>query len=356
MSKVKDERNVQQDILKIMDALGLETKANEAMSSAQAGFGDEWVPTEMADSIIENARAEEGLFSLIPSSQNIDMPTNPYDLPVESTDPTWYNTAEEPDVTGTDVTTSKVATAKITLSAAKFSASVYLSGELDEDAKVAGGIRAHVEQKLGLAYAELIDKAIINGDTETGATGNVNSDDGAPTAGTYYLGFDGLTKHAFAGTSMTDDVGTLAAADFMTVRQNLAARYSTNPSKLLVVMNPETYYKTLQLAQVETAEKFSAATIENGVLKSIYGMRIHVAPDFGLAEADGKQSTTGANNTLGRFMIVYLPALVVGWRRKMKINLEYLPRVDQYVLTAHSRFTADMVRDDMVSLGYNVTV
>jgi len=68
----------------------------------------------------------------------------------------------------------------ITLVSKKFSAVTYLSGELDEDSIVS--IRPYVEQKISNAYIELLDKVIINGDTVTAATGNVNLDDAAPTA------------------------------------------------------------------------------------------------------------------------------------------------------------------------------
>jgi hypothetical protein len=140
-------RDSQKDILKILDALGIEKKSNEAMSSAQSGYGDEFVPTEMASEVIKLARQEGTLFSKIPSGNIIEMPSQPYELPVEGGDPTFYNTSEQTNVTGTAVTTSKAATAKVTLTAAKFSASVYLSGELDDDAKIAGGIQNYVQTK-----------------------------------------------------------------------------------------------------------------------------------------------------------------------------------------------------------------
>lgn len=345
------------DILKSLESLGIkpETKSNEAMSSTQSSYGDEFVPTEMATQVIEKARAEETLFGLLPQSSIIDMPTNPYELPLEGGDPTFYLTSEQPNVTGTAVTTSKAGTSKVTLSAKKLSASVYLSGELDDDAKIAGGIQNYVTNKLGKAYAELLDKLMINGDDTTGATGNINSDDGAPTAGTYYLAFDGMYRHAIEA-SMTANAGTLASSDFLDVRKLLPARKHANPNKLLMVMEPETYIKTLQLAQVETAEKISGATIENGVLKSIYGIRIHVAPDFGKAEADGKQSATPSNNTLGRFFIVYTPNILFGWRRKMKITVKYLDEYDQFRITAHLRCAFDMAESDDVAAGINVTV
>jgi HK97 family phage major capsid protein len=46
------------------------------------------------------------------------------------------------------------------LTSKKLSAVTYLSGELDEDSITA--IRPYVETKLAKAYAEVLDKSIIN--------------------------------------------------------------------------------------------------------------------------------------------------------------------------------------------------
>jgi HK97 family phage major capsid protein len=350
------EAKQQQDLLKIMDALGMQKKSNESMSSAQASYGDEFVPTEMAAEVIKKARDESRVLAALPSSNLIDMPTNPYQFPLEGADPTFYYTGENTDVTGTAVTTSKAGTSNLTFTAKKFSASVYLSGELEEDAKIAGGIRQYVTDKLGEAYGELADKALILGDTVTAGTGNINSDDGAPSAGSYYLAFDGLVKTARTN-SLTTDAGTLDTGDFMKARSLLGGKKGANPSKLLFIMNPETYFKAMQLAQVETMEKFgSAATIENGVLKAIYGVPVVVNSDFGLTEADGKVSTTPANNTKGRFACIYTPKVYVGWRRRLKLTVRYLEEYDQWRIVAHTRMCAVIAETDSVSYAYDITV
>lgn len=155
-----------------------EVKANEAMHSTQSGYGDEFVPTDLATQVLQLVRDEDTILSKLPAP--IVMPTNPYDIPIEGADMTWYHTSENTGVAGTAVTTSKAATSKITLTAKKFSSSVYGTGELDDDSIV--NIRDYLASKFAASYAENLDDVILNGDTETGATGNVNKDDGAPTA------------------------------------------------------------------------------------------------------------------------------------------------------------------------------
>jgi hypothetical protein len=52
------------------------------MSSTQAGYGDEFVPTDLASNVLANVdRTETSLWSKLAPA--INMPTNPYKFPVE---------------------------------------------------------------------------------------------------------------------------------------------------------------------------------------------------------------------------------------------------------------------------------
>ena len=46
---------------------------------------------------------------------------------------------------------------------------------------------ATIQRKLASSAARTQEALILNGDTTAGATGNVNSDDGAPASTSYYL-------------------------------------------------------------------------------------------------------------------------------------------------------------------------
>lgn len=357
---MKTTKEQQKDILSILDTLGIESKANEAMHSTQSGYGDEFVPEDLAQSVIEKARDKSVILSRIPAENVFDpMPTQPYDVPVEGGDPTFYATAESTGVVASEYTNSKAGTAKLQLDAKKYTAITYISGEIDEDARLAGGIRNYVENKMAKAFAELVDKSWVNGDIVTAGSGNVNSDDGAPAGGTYYLHQDGLVKYA-VGNSKTHDVGTLETTDLTKIRA-LLGLLGANPAELLWLFNLETYYQLMTLTQVETMEKFgNMATINNGVLERLQGIPVTALSTFLKAESDGKVSVTPGNNTLGRLLLVHLPSLYFGWRRKMKVVVEYLPRVDQYAITAHSRFAIKVNTQNStqvpVAMGRNVTI
>lgn len=342
----------QKDILKIMESLGIETKANEAMHSTQAGYGDEFVPTEMANRVVEKSRAMSSIMSSLPAENIIKMTSNPYEMPVEGGDMTWYNTGESTAYTATEVTKSKAGTAKMTFSAAKISASVAVSAELTEDAIV--NMQSYLENKFAKSWAEQLEYLIINGDEATGANTNVNLIDGTPTAGVSYLGVDGAIKKAFTD-STTGDYGTLELADFRAARKLLGVR-GLDPSKILCVINGDTYYKALGLAQVETIEKAgSMATVVNGQLAMIDGMK--VSPTYtGLALGNSAGKIPAALGTLGRFVLMYLPNVFVGIKREMKIVVEYYGKTDQYIITAHGRADVQFAEAGTCALGYNITV
>ncbi|MAU09637.1 MAG: hypothetical protein CL607_07440 [Anaerolineaceae bacterium] len=56
-------------------------KANELAYSTQTGFGDEWVPELWSQQIWAKARSDN---TVLPLFQSIEMPSNPFELPIES--------------------------------------------------------------------------------------------------------------------------------------------------------------------------------------------------------------------------------------------------------------------------------
>ena len=322
-----------------------------AMDTAESWAGEDFIDTGMATTVLQKVRDADSLLSKLPTPFN--MPTATWEIPTEWADPTFYATSENTAWPWTEYTASNAWTGNITLSAKKLTAITYLSGELDEDSIVA--IRPYVEQKLAKAYIETLDKSIINGDTVTAATWNVNSDDGAPTAWLYYLHFDGLRKSAITN-SKTVNAGTLDSTDFRAARKLLGRKW-LNPSELLWILSTDVYFKVLGLSQVETIEKFGgAATIVNGVLKAIDGIEVITNWDVPNTEADGKVSVTPWNNTLGTAILAYKADIITWFKREHKTTVEYVPQLDQFRITAHTRFALKIRDTDSVAALINVTV
>lgn len=330
----------------------IEVRSNEAMTTWQNGYGQDFVPTDLASMILTTARNTDSFYSKLGAP--IIMPSSVYTIPVEWTDPTWYASSEQANVTATAVTTSKAGTGDIVLTAKKYSMSTYTSGELDEDSII--NIKSYISDKIGVSYAELLDKIWYNGDTTTDATGNVNMDDEAPTAGSYFLHQNGLFYSAIAN-SMTVNAGTLDLADIRGLRKLMGLK-GLDPSKLLLIPNTDTYFKLLALTQAETMEKFGwQATVLNGRLAAIDGIEVMPTSLFGNAEADGKLSyDTPSNNTLGRMLLVYKPDLLHGFKRNIQVFTDYLPEYDQYRFTAHFRYAIKLRATNSATAAINITV
>jgi len=349
---MKTEMTNEQKLALVQKALNgkLEVKW-DAMDTAEAGAGAEFIDTGMSSTVLQKVRDAQSVLSKLPTP--ITMPTGTFEIPTEWADPTFYAGSENTAGPGTEWTASNAGTGSITLTSKKFTAITYLSGELDEDAIVS--IRPYVEDKISKAYTELLDKVLINWDTTTAATGNVNSDDAAPTAGTYYLQMDGMRKAAI-DNSKTVDAGTLDSTDFRAARKLLGRKW-LNPDKLLWILGADVYYKLLGLTQAETIEKFgTAATFSNGTLSAVDGIEIVTNGDVPTTEADGKVSDTPANNTVGTALLVYREDIITGFKRELKTNVEYLPNLDQFRISAHTRFALTIKATDSVAALINVTI
>lgn len=350
------EKNLEQERLDKLARIrnhvnGMETRANEAMSTGQDGFGQDFVPTDLASMVMQKVRNASTFVSKLGTP--MIMPSNPYKLPLEGSDPVWYASSEQANQPGTEFTRSKAGTGDLILTAYKYTTNVYASGELDEDSIV--NIRQYLADKFSKSYVELLDSVWYNSDTVTGATGNVNSDDGAPTAGTYYLHTDGLIKNAITNSKVIN-AGTLDLADIRDARKLMGLK-GLNPADLLLVLNTDTYFKMLGLGQAETVEKFGGrATVVNGTLSAIDGIEILPTSLISNAEADGKMSVTPGNNTLGRALLVYKPDLIHGFKRGLQVYTEYLPEFDQFRFTGHVRFAIKQKDTDGVVLLRNITV
>lgn len=193
--------------------------------------------------------------------------------------------------------TQKLPTGKVTIVQKKYKSTADISDEELRFSSVAE-LEAKVRERLLKGAARTVDAAIINGDTETGATGNVNSDDGAPVATSYYLGADGLRKTGIV-TNSTDtvDMATIDWADYVDMMTKMG-HLGADPSSLVYITNIQTYNKSMQLTEFKDAsQNGTTSTINALAITNILGSDVVVARDMLLTEADGKVSTTPANNT-----------------------------------------------------------
>ena len=340
---------------------GKAIKANELMHSTLANYGDEWVPDLWSSELWRKARIEN---MILPMFRSIEMPSNPFELPIEGTDPTVYFVPETTyeqqwllSCAGTVIPYSQVGSGKVTLAAKKLAIRVGFSAELAEDA-VIPLLALYREQGLRVMM-DAIDHVLLNGDTEAGGTGNINSDDGAPAATAKYMAFNGLRKLGLVTTTANklDAAGAPTASLFRQTRFLMSSKYALQPTQCVYIVDGGTYGKALEANELITVDKYGqSATIITGELGKVYGVPVVASAEMPLTEADGKASATPSNNTKGQALCVYRPGWVVGYRRRIAATMTYIPYFDAYQLVATVRLAFINFDGEVASVLYNITV
>jgi HK97 family phage major capsid protein len=337
-------------------------KADELSYSTQAGFGDEWVPDLWSAQIWSRARLEN---VILPLFQTIEMPSNPFELPIEGADPTVYfvpETKNETDLTiagsANPIPDSKIASGKVTLDAKKLALRVGFSSELVEDS-ILPVLSVYREQAMK-AILTSIDNVLLNGDTAS--SGNINKNGGSPASNDRYMAFNGLRKlplvtNADTPPNRVDAGGTLTLTLLRQARFTMASQYSARPTDLAWILDNVAYARLLGLSEFLTMEKAGAlATAQTGQIGFADGAPVFISAEMPLTDgANGKiNSTTPANNTKGTALCVYRPGWFVGYRRRIAVSVDYIPYYDSYQLTATVRIAFVNFDTDAASVVYNI--
>lgn len=335
-------------------------KSDELNYSTLSTGGDEWVPNMWASQVWEKARMDN---VVLPQFKNVEMPSNPYELPVQSTDPTVSLVAETKNESSlllssssSPIPDSKVTTAKVTLTAAKLALRAMFSAELDEDS-IIPWVSDLREQGIR-AIEDSIDNVLINGDTDATINTNINLIDGTPAATAKYLAFNGLRKLPIITTTankFSASGGSITLALIRSARFSLDRAYSSNPDNLFVLTHSEQYAKLLGLTEFITMDKAGAlATAQTGQIGIVDGMAVLSSNEFALTDSAGKIPAAGG--TLGSLLVVYKPGWVVGYRRRINSSIKFFEEYDSYQMVATVR-VAFINRDaDTAALVYNSLV
>jgi HK97 family phage prohead protease len=346
----------------VAQLLEIGAKADELIYSTQSGYGDQWVPTLMSAMLWRQVRLNT---VVLPVFDQFDMPSQPYDYPAESTDPTFYKVAESTDETqlvigGTAFSDSKVGTAKTTFSAGKLGALSYWSEEMAEDSIVA--VEPMLRNQFGISLAHAIDKLLLHGDETGGAaeTGNISYYGSNVGTTRDILVIDGL-RHEPLVTTTSDkrDGGALTIDDIASTRALMGAAgiYGADPSQLALICDVPTGLKFSDLAEVLTVDKFGPqATVLTGQVGAIKGLPLVVSQDFGLTDTSGYVNGTASSNTKGSFLCVNRLGIKVGWRRRPRVYVGQIPFSDAWYIMATARFDVGFFAAGMVGLSYNITV
>ncbi len=336
------------------------TKATGDLSGTiVTGFGDDWVPDLWSSEIWKKARQDN---VILPLFRQIEMPSNPFELPIEGADPSVYfvpETTQEAQLSlgsGNPIPESKVGSGKVQLNAGKLALRVGFSAELVEDA-IVPVLNIYREQAVR-AIADSIDFVLLNGDTEGSNAQNINTDQAAPQSTDRFMIFDGLRKlplvTAVANSVLMGDVPTLAK--MRETRFKMASKYAARPGDLAWIVDGGTYAQLLGLEQFLTMDKAGAqATAMTGQIGFVDGIPVLLSAEMPLTNVDGAV-TLGETNDKGTALCVYRPGWVVGYRRRIGVSVDYLPYYDAYQMTATVRVAFANFDDDVASVLHNVTV
>ena len=333
-------------------------KADELAYSTQTGFGDEWAPELWSQQIWHKARQDN---TILPLFQAIEMPSNPFELPIEGADPQVYFVPETSDEAhlslgaGNPIPDSKIGSRKVTLKAKKLALRVGFSSELVEDAMIP--VLNIYRQQAVRAIADAIDNVLLNGDATTAASGNINSDHAAPPATAKYLAMNGL-RHLPLVENTANGINLNAAPSLAKMREarfKMPAKYAARPSGLAWIVDSGTYAKLLGIDEFLTMDKAGAlATAQTGQIGLVDGIPVYVSAEMPLTETDGKVGD-GSNNR-GQALCVYRPGWTVGYRRKIAVSVDYLSYYDSYQLTATVRLAFARFDKAVASCLYNIAL
>lgn len=354
------------DVLTMLKSLGLQTKANEVMNTGNAAAGQEFIPDEVfSKEIFDLVPQRASLLNMLPGNHGNALPKT-YTAPViglsvgdvefEGRSEWTTGTASE---TENDHSQKKAVTQSMTLTQKGFIAEIDISD--DQLRYNAVNTEQYVKDRLVQGMIYTVEAAIINGDSETGATGNVNLDDAAPAASKYYLKIDGGVRERAINGSYTKDFGTLDIADFNALK-GVLGEYDTNSEDVLFITGAAVKPKITALAELLTVDKYGAnATVFKGVIGKIQGSDVLVHRAVPKTEADGKVSTTAGNNVKGQILALYKAAVQYGFGKDLFIEVVRVPGYGyRIVATFDFAFTivdaANSLTQPTVAAGINITL
>lgn len=341
-------------------------RAGEVFSGA-AGQGAEWIYDLQGTQLWESVRNETLVYKtmLAKGMNEAEIPQG-YDselIPLEGSDPTFYVAPGASDIDASSgmptptFNSSKFGTGQKAVTVAKLSAAMDFRREVEEDSMI--NIVQEANRKIRVRATELMDEILINGDTELGANLNINLIDGTPAAAPAqpaYTLLNGLLKLPLVTNTANrrDCSTTFDEVDFLETLKLLPSAYRQNRDKLLFVVDSDTAIAASNITTLKTRDVFSAATLEEGFLTSIWRVDVLETGFMALANTAGKISATPANNLYGRLLLVRPDQWASRWKRRLQITVDYHAYPDVTQVVAHLRWGLAYRDTEASAVTYNI--
>jgi hypothetical protein len=322
----------------------------KAFGSTSAGNGDEWVPTLVSSQYI----AEYELDFLLESKfKQINLPSAPYEMTIQSGVTKARKIAEN-----TAATDTNPGTGKITFSPIKSVEYYIMPEELTEDS--APDIMAMARDEVVRAQIRAWEAALINGDDDGT---HIDSDSQAAAATVAEKFTKGLRRQAIANTAnggTVDFAGAVAVEGLRKMRAYMK-KFGVNPLELMFIAGPSVYSQLSVLEQVATVDKFGPmATVLKGALSAYQGIPIYIS-EYMREDLNATGVYDATTTTKGSLLLVNKTRWYVGTRRPIKVKIEAdLPGQDRMLMASYQRKDfkghAQSASEVSAVVGYNITL
>jgi len=319
----------------------------KAFDSSVSGTGGAWVPTIISSSF----QAEYELdFTLAARQQTMPMPSNPFQLPVQSGVTTARIIGE-----GATITDSNFATSVIEWDAKKTGEYYIIPAELDEDS--APAILSIARSEVTRAQIRAREQVLLNGDDTATHMDADTAAAGADVAQKLAKGYRRLALDNSATINFGGPVTTVGL-DAMKVTMG---KLGVNIRELTYVFGPTGYGQAVSLEEVSSVDQIGAlATLVTGSLAAFRGIPIIVS-EFVREDlnATGVEDGTTTDKT-----VVYLVNSARFWlgiRRPIMTKIAVSdPEEDTMKLASYSRWDfkghAQSATETSAVLGFNVSI
>ena len=271
---------------------------------------------------------------------------------VEQAADNYLNT--NPGLTAPVARTSRVQTGQAKLFPKKIASAVTWATEITEDSAIrwADAVMTLIARRA----AHVFDSMIVDGDTD-------DDDTNISRAGTALADLtveadkenpiflvDGIRKYALGQAANIEDAG-----DSVYDPNNMFTLLGTINSEG-VEIEDYAYIAPVRLYQ-DIWQSIIQGRVNGNVLKResdgtfrLFGYRFIPTPDYspstsGLSNADGKISTTAADNTQMSYALARLDQWLWGWKQRADIVVQKKGRADVFELTSHARVALTHRRD-----------
>ena len=290
--------------------LGMRTEGVKALTTSGTGTGAEWLPRDLSSELYRRLYLESQIAQAFMANE-VPMPSDPYDYPLLTTDPTFkLNTVENREAEPTDI-----GTAKFTLATKKLMALVQYSYEADEDSIIP--LLPTIQMSLARAAARSLENAIINGDTTA-----THQDSDVTDPNDQARAWKGFRKLALAVTALKSDLSTggISRLNLLALLKNLG-KWGSRTGDLLWIVGARGWTTLLGLDEFALAyARGSTPTFAGGAPpNSPYGGQIAVSEQQ-RENLNASGVYDGVTTSKGCVLLVNRLGFVMGSRREFTVE------------------------------------